>query len=441
MNDLSYDKLIEFANRNYLKNRTIVSRDIYSIIEDIEHTTGLSVKYNKYPTGKEYGTWIIPPSWNVIEAWLKNSKGEKIASYDDHPLFLCPYSKATHCKLSKKDLLPHVFSEPKRPDAFGYNWRYAYDANLRLKDWGISLPTNVVKQLPEDTYEIFIETDVEDSEMIIGEICLKGDNEEELVFLADYCHPGQMNDSFSGLIMFMKVMHTLAQRQSRRFTYRFLFMPETIGSAVYISNNPNCLKKMIGTIFSEMVGWGDQWYIKMTRRGNTYMDTLAKNCINAFEGIQSSEFYSIYGNDELMFDSVQASVPSLSVQKYPFEEYHTSDDIVEKVKQNNIKKAHDMICYLVDILEKDNIYKFIHHVPFWMTRFNLYSDGRHELEDFSFKFDLVYRYLDGNTSVAELATKLNTSFEKVQNFIEQMYEHHLIKEKDDKYLKLIKKRD
>jgi hypothetical protein len=64
---------------------------------------------------------------------------------------------------------------------------------------------------------------------------------------------------------------------------------------------------MIGTIFSEMVGWGDQWYIKMTRRGNTYMDTLAKNCINAFEGIQSSEFFSIYGNDELMFDSVQAS--------------------------------------------------------------------------------------------------------------------------------------
>ena len=170
MNDLSYDKLIEFANRNYLKNRTIVSRDICSIIEDIEHTTGLSVKYNKYPTGEEYGTWIIPPSWNVIEAWLKNSKGEKIASYDDHPLFLCPYSKATHCKLSKKDLLPHVFSEPKRPDAFGYNWRYAYDANLRLVDWGISLPTNVVKQLPEDTYEIFIETDVEDSEMIVGEI-------------------------------------------------------------------------------------------------------------------------------------------------------------------------------------------------------------------------------------------------------------------------------
>ena len=74
-----------------------------------------------------------------------------------------------------------------------------------------------------------------------------------------------------------------------------------------------------------------------------------------------------------------------------------------------------------------------------MTRFNLYSDGKYEPEDFSFKFDLVYRYLDGNTSVAELATKLNTSFEKVQNFIEQMYEHHLIKKKDDKYLKLIKK--
>ena len=84
MKDLSYKQLIDFAKRNYLKNRTTVTRDIYSIFKDIEKTLDLPLVYNKYPSGEEYGTWIIPPSWNVKEAWLKNSKGELIASYEDY---------------------------------------------------------------------------------------------------------------------------------------------------------------------------------------------------------------------------------------------------------------------------------------------------------------------------------------------------------------------
>jgi aminopeptidase-like protein len=437
MNKISYSELIKFAERNYLKNRTTVSRDIKSIFEDIEKTLDLPIKYHKYKTGKDYGTWIIPPSWNVVEAWLKNSKGELIASYEDHPLFLSPYSKEVHTKLSKRDLLKHVFSEPKRPNAFAYNWRYAYDANLQLKDWGITLPKNLVDNLPEDTYEIYIETEVFDSEMLVGEILLKGEREEEIVFLADYCHPGQMNDSFSGLIMFMQVMNTLAQKERRRFTYRFLFMPETIGSAVFISDNPMRLKKMIGTIFSEMVGWGEQWYIKMSRRGNTYIDTLAKNCINKFKGVNSSDFMTIYRNDELMFNSVQANVPSLSVQKYPYIEYHTSEDSVEKVNIEDLKQAHDMVCYMVDILEKDNVYNFVHDVPFWMTRYNLFSDDVYEADEFWFKFNLVYLYMDGTLSVAELADKIGVSFEKANVFIKKMLKYDLVTKNQGQFNKII----
>lgn len=90
--------------------------------------------------------------------------------------------------------------------------------------------------------------------MLIGEICLHGDCEEEISFLADYCHPGQANDSWSGLIMFMKIMHTIARYKKRRFTYRLLIMPETIGSDVYISDNLEWLNKIIETIFSDTVG-------------------------------------------------------------------------------------------------------------------------------------------------------------------------------------------
>ena len=439
MKNLSYEQLIDFSKRNYLKNRTTVTRDISSIFKDIEQTLDLPLKYNKYPSGSEYGTWIIPPSWNVKEAWLKNSKGELIASYEDQPLFLCPYSKSTHEKISKSDLLPHVFSEERQPDAFGYNRRYAYDKNLQLKDWGISLPKNIIDQLPEDVYEIYISTEVFDSEMLVGEVYLEGDRKEELVFVAYYCHPGQMNDSFSGLIMFMKVMHTLAQRKSRRFSYKFIFMPETIGSAAYISDDPRRLQTMIGTIFSEMVGWGEEWYVKASRSGTSYVDTLAKNCINNFQGVKSSDFMTIYRNDELMFNSVQANVPSLSVQKYPYEEYHTSEDTVKRVNIEDLEQAHDMICYMVDILEKDNVYSFIHDVPFWMTRYDLFSDDVYEPDEFWYKFELVYLYMDGTLSVAELAEKIGVKFEKAKVFIDKMAEHGLVKKNKSEFDKIVKR--
>ena len=146
---------------------------------------------------------------------------------------------------------------------------------------------------------------------------------------------------------------------------------------------------------------------------------------------------TIYRNDELMFNSVQANVPSLSVQKYPYVEYHTSEDSVEKVNIEDLKQAHDMVCYMVDILEKDNVYSFVHDVPFWMTRYNLFSDDVYEPDEFWFKFDLVYLYMDGKLSVAELADKIEVSFEKAETFVNKMLEFNLVAENKDQFNKII----
>ena len=216
-------------------------------------------------------------------------------------------------------------------------------------------------------------------------------------------------------------------------------MPETIGSAAYISDDPRRLQTMIGTIFSEMVGWGEEWYVKASRSGTSYVDTLAKNCINNFQGVKSSDFMTIYRNDELMFNSVQANVPSLSVQKYPYEEYHTSEDTVKRVNIEDLEQAHDMICYMVDILEKDNVYSFIHDVPFWMTRYDLFSDDVYEPDEFWYKFELVYLYMDGTLSVAELAEKIGVKFEKAKVFIDKMAEHGLVKKNKSEFDKIVKR--
>jgi len=426
MKTFDFKDLMAFVSETYLKNRTIVTADIEKIFSNIEEKTGLGIKRHKFPTGDESSTWIVPKQWDVKEAWLKDGEGKNIASYDDHPLFVSIYSKGIDTVISKEELLEHVHSEPKQPDAYAYNWRYAMDYKLQLKDWGISLPQNVVDKLEDDQYRIKIDIESKDGEMLIGEIEKKGKTDNTIMFLSDYCHPGQVNDSYSGLIVFLKVMGELLKGEETLFNYRMLIMPETIGSAFYLTKNKKYLKNIKGAIFSEMVGWGEEWFIKKTRRGNAYLDLVTLDCQKKFPELKTGSFYELIGNDEYMFDSIQAGIPSISVQKNPFIEYHTSNDKPSKVKIANLEFAEKIIMHIIFIIENDRIYKFKHITPFWMTRFNLYADDQHEPEDFMTRLKIVYDLLDGKNSILDISIKLKIEFSKVKEFIDLMFENELI---------------
>lgn len=425
---LSFEEIIEFAKRNYLKNRTIVSSDVHTIMDEVELFTKLPLKRHIYKSGEDYSSWIIPPAWNVVGGYLKNlTTNTIIASYSDHPLFISPFSMPVQKILSKEELLPHVFCEPKRPDAFAYNWRYACDARMRLKDWGISIPKNKLQELSDEhQYEVFIDANIDNhGEMVIGEIKVKGTSEQEILLLADHCHPGQVNDSFSGVMMFMQVMASLAKYTDLKYTYKLLIMPETIGSAAYITANKDKLHNVKGTIFSEMVGWGDAWFIKNTREGNTFMDLVAANVSRKHGDVKLSPFFSIYGNDELMFNCVGTNIPSLSVQKYPFVEYHTSEDRPELVNREDIGKSFAIIFDMINIFENDCVFRPTYQVPFWMTRFNLFSDDVYQKDDFLKNFDIVYKYLDGKKSALEIAELIGCDFNYVITYLREMEKHGL----------------
>ena len=432
METLSLNQLKQFILTHYLKNRTIVSKDIAGILDDVERLTGLPMVRHRYKTGEDHGTWIIPPQWDIREAWLKDKQGRVIASHRDHPLFVPAYSKPVHHKsVTKLEMMQHISTEPRQPDAYPYDWRYAFDARLRLKDWGLALPKNVVDELGEGSFEVLIDADVRDGEMLIGEIVLPGESDETFCFLADYCHTGQVNDSFSGLITLMQVMNELVRRPRRRYTYKLLILPETIGSAVYVASDPSRMKPVKGTLFSEMVGWGEKWYLQMTRRGNTYLDLLAQECSRAFPYLQASPFLSKVGNDELIFDSVQVGIPSLSLVKNPYPEYHTSNDEPSRLIDGNLIKAVEIVLHLVDVMEKDRVVQCATPVPFWMTRFDLFADDIYEPEEFARNFNVVYRYLDGKNSVLKIAQLLDCPFEKIESYVRKMELHRLVKRVPD----------
>lgn len=427
---IDFEALYGFMERNYLKNRTIVSKDNFGLLEDIKALSKLPVYYHRYKTGEDHGTWIVPEQWDVQEAWIKDASGKIIASYDDHPLFVAPYSGNIDQTFTKDELEPHILFSQEQPDAYAYNYRFAYDPQKRLKDWGISIPKEVFDSLGSGKFHVFINTRIQQGEMLIGEVRLQGKSKETITFVADYCHPGQVNDSFSGLVMFLEVMNMLSHRENNHYTYNFLMLPETIGSAIYLASKSQGDLNILGSIFSDTVGWGEEWYFKSTRLGNTYFDLAAQACRLKYSGLKALSFMGPIGNDEYLFDSSQAKIPSLCLEKYPYDEYHTSNDNLDHLRLEDIEKACNIILYFVDILERDAVFEFVHNVPFHMSRYDLYADYVYDNEQYM-KNRAIIDTIDGKTSILEIACQMNVCFEEVENYVLRMYKEGLVRKCTD----------
>lgn len=411
-------------SRHYLKNRTIVSNDIPGIIDDVAAYVGIRPIIHCYPSGSEFGTWDIPPRWDVREAWLKDQKGNIIASYEEHPLFLAPYS-APFCGWVSLDVLrKHVSVHPTRRNAYFYEHRLAYNAQLRLKDWRITLPSDLLDSLDSrKTYEVCIDVDVKPGEMIVAEFVLPGKYDDTFALLADYCHPGQVNDSFSGLAVLMEVIKHLAKMPERILTYSLMLFPETIGSSVMLAANPERIAMLKGALFSEMVAWGGDWAIKKTFSEDTYMDMVSEVLSKQEPDLGTITFDQGAGNDEIIFD--WAGIPSVSLQRYPYDEYHSSDDNMERVDTTSLQRAYDLTLKLLDIIEKDRIWYCTNPVPFYMSKFNLYNDAVSSKREFFLFRDLLFN-LDGRQSLLEIAHKLKVPFDEIYSNVKAMENHNLV---------------
>lgn len=421
-----FDRALLFIEKNYLKNRCIVSKDIASILDAVEKYTELPLQRHRYRTGTEVATWIVPHSWDVKEAWIKNEKGEVIGSYADHPLFVAPYSAAIDKKVSKEELIAHLYTEPNRPDAFAYNHRLAFQPRLYLKEWCLSLPFEKIQRLSDGPFHVRIDTEVAEGEMEIGEILLEGKSPETFVLIANYCHPGQVNDSFSGLVLFLEVMRTLSQQKNLRYTYSLLILPETIGSSIYLGSRSYGSRKLKGGIFSENVGSGAEWFLKGTREGASYLDQASAELRRKFPFLKSAPFTALIGNDEHVLDSPQAKIPCLSLQKYPFAEYHTSHDDPSRLRREDLETAYQMVLQLVSILERDGVYEYVHPVPFWMSRFDLYADFYNHKNLYDQNKAILNR-LDGRRTLLAIAQETGIPFESVAEYVGKMETHGLVR--------------
>lgn len=417
--------MIEIIKKLLLKNRTIVSNDA-SICMDI-----LSEKYqlklHKYPTNNEYQTWPIPPEWNPRKAVLLD--GDKvIASYDESPLFLAPYSLPFSGSVTREELIKHTYTNPAKPDAFCYEFRLAYNYQRRLKEWRISMPHERLLALSEGPFHVEIDVEVKSGNLIIAESSCEGSNGYWFTFLAHYCHVAQANDGLAGVAVMLEAIKRIKKNHPNpKYGYKALLMPETIGSSVYAATHEDELDNTIGAVFSEMGGADSPLQLVFSRRGDTYIDRVFLHVLRK-QGKLPCRFVPFrkgWGNDELVFDAPGLGVPVVSIDRHPFEAYHTHHDNMELVKLDKLEDVVDILTGVVDMLEQDYIPRLRNRVPVYLTRFDLYSDWTNQRDQYDINILLLDNLWSG-LSVLDIALKHNLDVDMVREYIQKFAENDLI---------------
>lgn len=418
--------MIEIIKKLLMKNRTIVTADVTDCMDIVNSYYPL--KLHKYPTGSEYQTWVIPPEWNVIKGQL-TVDDKVIASHDESPLFVARYSLPFNGVISKEELLGHAFTYPNHPEAYGYEFRLAYNYQRRLKDWRISVPYSRLQSIPE-TSKIHVEIEVETKpgNMIIGESSHVGSGEFIFVMLAHYCHVAQANDGLAGVAVMLEAIQKIKEKYpNSRLSYKALIMPETIGSSVYAAENEIELDRMIGGVFSEMGGADSPLQLVFSRRGDTYIDRVFLHVLNS-KGKLPCRFIPFrkgWGNDELVFDSPGLGVPVVSLDRHPFEAYHTHFDNMDLIKIDKLDEIVDILVGVAEILEKDFIPKPMNRVPIYLTRYNLYADWTSERKQYDIN-SIILDNLWTGLSLLDVCLKYDLDFDMALGYLTKLNELKLV---------------
>jgi aminopeptidase-like protein len=388
----------------------------------------LPMTIHEYPSGTECWTWIIPEKWTCHEAWLETIDGRRLFSYANHPLHVVSYSLPFEGMVAREELFQHLHVHPRLPDAVPFIFKY-YE-----REWGLCCSREQRDTLQDDRYRVVIRTQFTQGTLKVGEIVAPGASDETIVLCAHLCHPHQVNDDLTGVVVGMEVMRSLLTQRDLRYTYRFVIVPETIGSVAWLSHNENLIPRMRGGLFLEMLGRDYPHALQLSHAGDTELDqcftlALRESDPSAWTG----NFRTVVGNDERQFNAPGVRVPMLSLSRVLpsssgvlyFPEYHSNHDTPNHVSAGSLEQSRDLVIHMLDTFENNLIPRNRFKGEIFCSRYGLHIDAYANPEGNRALLDII-NLVDGTKSVAEIAKSCGVSFESVRNVIKRLHERDLV---------------
>ncbi|CAM3890790.1 DUF4910 domain-containing protein [Vibrio aquimaris] len=414
----------ELGKRLFPINRSLTGagvRETLSILkEELPALEVLSV-----PSGTQVFDWVVPNEWTIHDAYVLNSQGERVIDFQANNLHVVGYSVPIKETFSREELFKKLYTLPEQPDAIPYITSY-YSEN-----WGFCTSENHKNTLPDDTYEVVIDSELKPGCLNYAELIIPGESDKE-VFISTYiCHPSMANNELSGPLVTTYIAKWLMQQDSLKYTYRIVFIPETIGSVVYLSKHHEHLKNNVVAGFNVTCIGDDKTYSYLpSRTGNTLSDKAATHTLRHLYPDYKSYSWLDRGSDERQYCAPGIDLPIATIMRskygeYP--EYHTSLDDLTFVTPSGLEGGYIALRNAIYIVEKDFIPKMTVLCEPQLGKRGLYpnTSSKDTKSKVAAMMDMI-SYCDGSMSLLEIANKIDQPFSKLYPICEQFIEAGLI---------------
>jgi aminopeptidase-like protein len=386
----------------------------------------IPLEIHEVPTGTPVFDWTVPKEWNIRDAYVLNPKGEKVIDFQQSNLHVLNYSVPIHQKMPLSDLKEHLFSIPDYPDWIPYRTSY-YQEN-----WGFCLSHNQLSDLEDGEYEVCIDSSLEAGSLTYGELYLPGETQEEVLFSCHVCHPSLGNDNLSGIAVSTFLARHLAS-QPRRYSYRFLFIPGTIGSITWLCLNEDQTHRIKHGLVISGVGDSGGLTYKKSRLGESEIDQAVIHILKHRGEKNEIQDFSPYGYDERQYCSPGFNLPVGRLGRTPFgqyPEYHTSADNLGFVKASNLADSLETCLEIIEVLEYNVLYLNLNpKCEPQLGKRGIYSllGGLQSTQVTQMALLWLLNLSDGKHSLLEIAERANLRFSILKTAADVLLDHCLLK--------------
>jgi aminopeptidase-like protein len=388
----------------------------------------IPLEVHEVPTGTKVFDWTVPKEWNIRDAFVKNSKGVRVIDFAKSNLHVVNYSVPIRRRISLSELKEHLFTLPERPDWIPYRTSYYKEA------WGFCLSHGQFEALPEDDYEICIDSTLENGHLTYGEYFLPGETQNEVLISCHTCHPSLCNDNLSGIALAVSLAQHLGALP-RHYSYRFLFIPGTIGAITWLALNESRLSLIKHGLVLNGVGDAGKLHYKKSRQGHAEIDRAAAHVLkHSGDSYELLEF-SPYGYDERQYCSPGINLPVGRLSRTPhgtFPEYHTSADDLEFVHPEKLGESLAVCLEIISVLENNGIFMNLNpKCEPQLGKRGLYRmiGGQSDSGLNEMAMLWVLNLSDGSHTLLDIAERSGLRFELIQRAAHALREHHLLREK------------
>ena len=416
-------QMYQLVSELYPICRSITGNGVRETLNKIKSIIPLEVK--EVPSGTRVFDWEVPKEWNIADAWIKNSKGEKIVDFQKSNLHVLNYSAPIRKKVDLNELKAHLFTLLDHPDWIPYRTSY-YQEN-----WGFCIPHSQFAGLKDESYDVLIDSSLTDGSLTFGEFYLKGKSSDEVLISTHICHPSLCNDNLSGIAL-SAILGRHLSTLSLKYSYRLLFIPGTIGSITWLSLNKQGASKIKHGLVVACVGDSGNFTYKKTRIGSAEIDQIVTYALkNSAKDFNVIDFFP-YGYDERQYCSPGFNLPVGCLMRTPhgeYPEYHTSADNLQFVNPESLGNSLALLLDVLTIVEQNK--KYMNQNPLCepqLGRRGLYQQIGGHADSKKFQLALLWALSlsDGQNSLLDISMRSGINFGLISEAADILVEKGLL---------------